>query len=187
VTLLGRLFRLVWGGDIDPALRPVLAVGLVGSIAGATVYPFMGIWAIKHLHAPQGELAFAYLAGAVLAGLTGYVGGHVSDHVGRRPMILVGWGLGALVPLLLLAVGTHVYWGLALLALLPVLGSLGGAADSAMVASWRPSGRRVPTPPSGSRTTSGSRSGRPSEACSSSAASGSTFSRAPSCWPRSPL
>jgi predicted MFS family arabinose efflux permease len=134
VTLLGRLFRLVWGGDIDPALRPVLAVGLVGSIAGATVYPFMGIWAIKHLHAPQGELAFAYLAGAVLAGLTGYVGGHVSDHVGRRPMILVGWGLGALVPLLLLAVGTHVYWGLALLALLPVLGSLGGAADSAMVA-----------------------------------------------------
>ena len=70
----------------------------------------------------------------MLAGLTGYVGGHVSDHVGRRPMILVGWGLGALVPLLLLAVGTHVYWGLALLALLPVLGSLGGAADSAMVA-----------------------------------------------------
>jgi hypothetical protein len=79
VTLLGRLFRLVWGGDIDPALRPVLAVGLVGSIAGATVYPFMGIWAIKHLHAPQGELAFAYLAGAVLAGLTGYVGGHVGS------------------------------------------------------------------------------------------------------------
>jgi hypothetical protein len=66
VTLLGKLFRLVWGGDIDPALRPVLAVGLVGSIAGATVYPFMGIWAIKHLHAPQNELAFAYLAGAVL-------------------------------------------------------------------------------------------------------------------------
>jgi predicted MFS family arabinose efflux permease len=49
-------------------------------------------------------------------------------------MILAGWGLAALVPLLLLAVGTHLYWGLALLALLPVFGSLGGAADTAMVA-----------------------------------------------------
>jgi predicted MFS family arabinose efflux permease len=134
VTLLGRLFRLVWGGEVDRALRPVLAVSLAGSIAGATAYPFMGIWAIKHLHAPQGELATAYLAGAVLAGLTGYVGGHLSDHVGRRPMILAGWGLEAVVPLLLLAVGTRLYWGLLLLALLPVFGSLGGAADQAMVA-----------------------------------------------------
>jgi predicted MFS family arabinose efflux permease len=134
VTLLGRLFRLVWGGEIDRALRPVLAVGLAGSIAGATAYPFMGIWAIKHLHAPQGELAVAYLVGAVLAGLTGYVGGHLSDHIGRRPMILAGWGLEAIVPLLLLAVGTHLHWGLVLLALLPVFGSLGGAADQAMVA-----------------------------------------------------
>ena len=38
------------------------------------------------------------------------------------------------MPLALLAVGTHVFAGLALLALLPVFGSLGGAADQAMVA-----------------------------------------------------
>ena len=138
MRLLGRLFRLVWGGDVDRALRPVLAVTLCGSIAGATAYPFMGIWAIKHLHAPQGELAFTYLVGAVLAGGIGYGGGHLSDHVGRRPMILAGWGLEALVPLLLLAVGTNLYWGLALLSLLPVFGSLGGAADQAMVADLVP-------------------------------------------------
>lgn len=134
MTFFGRLFRLVWGGDVDRALRPVLAVSLVGSIAASSAFPFMGIWAIKHLQAPQGELAFAFLIGAVLSGVVGYGGGHVSDHVGRRPMILAGWGLAALVPLLLLAVGTHLYWGLALLALLPVFGSLGGAADTAMVA-----------------------------------------------------
>jgi predicted MFS family arabinose efflux permease len=134
VTLLARLFRLVWGGDVERALRPVLAVSLVGSIAASSAFPFLGIWAIKHLQAPQGELAFAFLIGAVLSGVVGYGGGHVSDHVGRRPMILAGWGLAALVPLLLLAVGTHLYWGLALLALLPVFGALGGAADTAMVA-----------------------------------------------------
>jgi predicted MFS family arabinose efflux permease len=134
MKLFNRVFRLVWGGDVDRALRPVLAVSLAGSIAGATAYPFMGIWAIKHLGAPQGSLAFSYLGGAVLAGLTGYAGGHWSDKIGRRPMILLGWGAQALVPVGLLAVGTHVYPGLALLALLPVFGSLGGAADTAMVA-----------------------------------------------------
>src|SRR6059058_4146412 len=134
MRLLGRLFRLVWGGDVDRALRPVLAVSLMGSIAGSTIFPFLGIWAIKELHASQSALAFTYLIGAVLSGLTGYLGGHTSDRVGRRPMILLGWGCTALVPVGLLAVGHHVYAGLALLALLPVFGSLGGAADQAMVA-----------------------------------------------------
>jgi predicted MFS family arabinose efflux permease len=134
MQLLARVFRLVWGGDVDRALRPVLAVSLVGSIAGSSAYPFMGIRAIKELGAPQGTLAFGYLIGAVLAGLTGYVGGHWSDRIGRRPPILAGWGAQALCPLGLLAVGHHVYLGLALLAVLPVVGSLGGAADQAMVA-----------------------------------------------------
>jgi MFS family permease len=134
MTLFSRLFRLAWGGDVDRALRPVLAVGLAGSIAGATAYPFMGIWAIKHLGAPQGSLALTYLTGAVLAFGTGFLGGHLSDHIGRRPMILIGWGFNAAVPLFLLSVGSHVYWGLALLALMPVFGGLGGAADQAMVA-----------------------------------------------------
>jgi predicted MFS family arabinose efflux permease len=134
VRVFGRFFRLVWGGDVDRALRPVLAVSLVGSIAGSSAYPFMGIWAIRHLHAPQSRLAFAYLIGAVLAGTMGYAAGHWSDRVGRRPMILAGWGFQAIVPLLLIAVGQHVLAGLALLALLPVFGSLGGAADQAMIA-----------------------------------------------------
>jgi predicted MFS family arabinose efflux permease len=138
VKALGRLFRLVWGGDVDPALRPVLAVSLVGSIAGSSAYPFMGIWAIKHLHAPQSRLAFAYLIGAVLAGVMGYAAGHWSDRVGRRPMILAGWGFQAVVPLFLIAVGSHTYLGLGLLALMPVFGSLGGAADTAMVADLVP-------------------------------------------------
>lgn len=129
-----RLFRLVWGGDVDRALRPVLAVSLAGSIAGSASYPFMGIWAIKELHAAQTKLAFTYLVGAALSLVIGYAAGHWSDRIGRRPLILAGWGFQALVPLALLAVGHHVYAGLALLALLPAFGSLGGAADQAMIA-----------------------------------------------------
>jgi MFS family permease len=132
--VFARLFRLIWGGDVDRALRPVLAVSLAGSIAGSSVFVFLGIWAIKQLHAGQGRLAFAYLIGAILSIVTGYLGGHWSDKVGRRPLILVGWTSGLLVPLGLLVVGHHVYYGLALLALLPAIGSLGGAADQAMIA-----------------------------------------------------
>ena len=106
MPIFTRLFRLVWGGDVDRALRPVLAVSLVGAIAGASVYTFLGIWAVKHLGAAQGTLAFAYLGGAVLAGVTGYVGGHWSDKIGRRPLILLGWGFQAIVPLALIAVGS---------------------------------------------------------------------------------
>ena len=134
MRFFSRIFRLVWGGDVDRALRPVLAVSLVGSIAGSAAYPFMGIWAIKHLHVSQSRLAITYLVGAVLSGVMGYVAGHWSDRIGRRPLILAGWGFQAVVPLLLIGVGQHVNAGLVLLVLLPVFGSLGGAADQAMVA-----------------------------------------------------
>jgi predicted MFS family arabinose efflux permease len=112
----------------------VLAVSLAGSIAGATAYPFLGVWAVKELGAPQSLLAFGYLASAVMAGVVGYIGGHTSDRIGRRPLILIGGAFQAVTPLVLLLVGHHVYLGLIALALLPVFGSLGGAADTAMVA-----------------------------------------------------
>jgi MFS family permease len=132
--VLARLFRLVWGGDVDRALRPVLAVSLAGSIAGSAVFTFIGIWAIKHLHASQSGLGLAFGVGAVMAGLSGYLGGHWSDKVGRRPMILLGWGAECVAPLLLLAVGRSATAGLVLIAVFPAFGSLGGAADQAMVA-----------------------------------------------------
>ena len=56
MNLFARIFRLVWGGDVDRALRPVLAVSLIGSIAGSTIFPFLGIWAIKDLHASPTRL-----------------------------------------------------------------------------------------------------------------------------------
>src|SRR4029077_18083634 len=134
MTLPARLFRLVWGDDVDRALRPVLAVSLAGSIAGSSAYPFLGIWAIKELQRPQSRPACTYRISAALAGVVGYVGGHWSDRIGRRPLILAGWGFQSLVPLGLIAAGDHVYLGLALLASLPAFGSLGNAADQAMVA-----------------------------------------------------
>jgi len=91
MRLFGRLFRLVWGGEVDRPLRPVLAVGLVGSMAGSCVWSFVGIWAIRRLGAGQATLGVIFLASAVIGIGAGYLGGHLSDHVGRRPLILVAW------------------------------------------------------------------------------------------------
>jgi len=138
MKVFARLFRLVWGADVDRALRPVLAVALAGSVAASAFFPFMGIWALEELHASQGELSVGFLAGALLAGSFGYLGGHLSDHVGRRPLILAGWAGQAVVAPVLLLAGNRVLLGIGLLALFPLFGALGGSADQAMVADLVP-------------------------------------------------
>lgn len=65
MRLFRRVFRLVWGGEVDPALRPVLAVSFAGSIAGSAGWTFVGIWAIEELGASSQQLAVAYLLAAV--------------------------------------------------------------------------------------------------------------------------
>jgi predicted MFS family arabinose efflux permease len=138
VRLVARLLRLIWGGEVDRALRPVLAVGLAGSIAGGAMYPFLGIWAIKHLGASQTALSIGFLGGALAAGAVGYLGGHLSDHIGRRPLILAGWAGQILGGLGLLLVGHHVVLGLVVMASFASLGALGGSASTAMVADLVP-------------------------------------------------
>jgi MFS family permease len=134
VGLPARLFRLIWGDDVDTALRPVLAVNLAGSVAGAAAWTYMGIWAIKELGATQSQLGVGFLIGAFLGFAGGYVGGHLSDHLGRRPLILTG-ALGAmLLPLGFLAAGHHVLVGIALVAAIGFVSSFGQAASTAMVA-----------------------------------------------------
>jgi predicted MFS family arabinose efflux permease len=97
--VLGRAFRLIWGDDVERALRPLLVVGFVGSMAGSACWTFVGIWAIDELAASSRQLGLYFVVAAVVSAGMGYFGGHISDHLGRRPVILVGWSLAALVPL----------------------------------------------------------------------------------------
>jgi MFS family permease len=137
VPLLRWLYRIIWGTDVEPALRPVLAINLAGSIAGSTWWTFMGIWAITRLDA-EAQLPFAFAVGAVLAAISGYVGGHLSDHFGRRRLLLVGEGIMVVYPLLLIAIGDSLWPGLVALSLAGVFGGLGGSVTQAMVADLVP-------------------------------------------------
>jgi MFS family permease len=133
VQLLVRLFRLIWGDEVDPPLRPVLAVSFASALAFSSVWSFIGIWAIRELGASSSQLGVGFLFGAAAAAVGGYAGGHLSDYIGRKPLILAGF-LSQAVLVLLFALADNVFFGLGLLALSGIFGSVGSAANQALVA-----------------------------------------------------
>lgn len=136
----GRLFRLIWGDDVERALRPLLVVGFVGSLGGSACWTFVGIWAIDELDASSSQLGLYFVSAAVLSAGVGYLGGHLSDRLGRRPVILVGWGLTALVPLTWIAVSDF-RTALPLLLLVSLFAPIAMAATQALVADVVPAER----------------------------------------------
>jgi predicted MFS family arabinose efflux permease len=141
MPLLRRLYRLIWGADIDRPLYPIIATHLVGSAGGSCVWSFVGIWAIKKLGANPSALGVAFLISAGLGVASGYIGGHVSDHVGRKPLIVIAWAGQALVVLAFLAAGGNELAGLAVVCCGGIFFQLGNAADTALVADLVPSER----------------------------------------------
>jgi MFS family permease len=133
----GRVFRLIWGDDVDPALRPVLAVTAVSSTAGSAMWSFLAIWAVEELGA-KALLPFVFLVGALLSGASGYLGGYLSDRLGRRTVILIGQGGMVFYPLVLLALSGDRVPGVMVMALAGAIGGLGGSVAQAMVADLVP-------------------------------------------------
>ena len=142
MRLLRRLFRLIWGGEVDRPLVPLLVVDTIGALGGSVFYTFLGIWAIKKLGAGQSTVGIAFLISAVLGMGFGYAGGHLSDHLGRKPLIVCSWALSVVLTLGLLAVGTHELFGLALVCFGGPFWQIGRAADQALVADLVPPERR---------------------------------------------
>ena len=161
MTFFARFFRLVWGGEVDRALRPVLAVALAGSIAGSSLFTFMGIWAIQELGASGRSLGATFLVGAVLAAASGYLGGHLSDHFGRRRLILFGWAGWVVYIPFFLVVGDNLWLGLGLLM---GIGLSGPPTKRWSPTSCHPRSTRRRTPRCGSPRTSASRWARPAAA-----------------------
>jgi len=141
VRPLAALFRIIFGSETDRALRPVLGISFAGSVAGSTVWSFVGIWAIKKLGADQSALGLAYLISALIGVGAGYAGGHLSDHFGRRPLIFVGWAGQTAIVLAFLAAGGSASAGLLVLCFGGLFFQIGQAADQALVADLVPPDR----------------------------------------------
>ena len=133
LELVGKIQRRVMGGHIDRALVPILGVAFAGSVTGGMIWSFIGIWAIERLGASNFQLAAGFTASAVTGAIGGDLAGALSDRIGRKPLILFGWSMNAITPLGLLLVGDQLWVGLGFLACLSMFGSVGHAADQALV------------------------------------------------------
>src|ERR1700730_14382653 len=138
MPVVQRLGRLIWGDQLDAAVRPLVAQGFSSSLAASAGWSFLGIWAIRQLHAGQTALGLAFTVGAVLGALTGYAAGHASDYVGRKPLMLASSGGFVVLVLCLLLVGRNQMFGLVLLAAAPAVGGIAGSSPNALIADLVP-------------------------------------------------
>jgi MFS family permease len=138
MPVVQRLGRLIWGDQLDAALRPLVAQGFASSLAASAGWSFLGIWAIRQLRAGQTALGLAFTVGAVLGALTGYAAGHASDYVGRKPLMLASSGGFVVLVLCLLLVGRNQTFGLVLLAAAPAVGGIAGSSANALIADLVP-------------------------------------------------
>jgi predicted MFS family arabinose efflux permease len=121
----------------------VLAIGLVSSAAGSCVWTYVGIWALRRLGAGQSTLGVVLFASAIIGVGFGYLGGHLSDHLGRRPLILGAWACQAALMFSFLAAGGNEVAGLALICCGGLFFQLGNAANQAMIADLVPPERHA--------------------------------------------
>jgi predicted MFS family arabinose efflux permease len=133
--------RRLLGADIDRELLPVLAVTFVSTAALSAHFGFQGIYAIRELGASPSTFAWTLLVEASLTIFVGYLGGHLSDRYGRRPVMLISWA-GQAVALGALALVHGLWAGLALIVVAGMLGGPGRSAAAALVADIVPEHRQ---------------------------------------------
>ena len=132
------VFHLIGLDDIPRALVPLLVVDMLGSVAFSNFFIYVAIWAKERLHATDHELGLAFLLSAFAAAAAGSIGGVVSDRVGRKPLIVVGWGASITASLAALAAGDNTLVGLTAFVVISGLAAIGHGADTALVADLVP-------------------------------------------------
>jgi MFS family permease len=137
----GVVGRLV-GGHVEPALVPVLGVLFLHSVAIAARASFMGLWALRELGSSQTALGLAFAGAAVASLIAGYAGGHLSDRIGRRPLILAASAGQTLIAAGLALVGGQVLVGLGLMIVAGAFEGAASASDQALLTDLVPRERR---------------------------------------------
>lgn len=85
---------------LTPNLKVLSGVSLLQDAASELVYPVLPIFLTVTLGAPAAVVGVVEGAAEGVAALTKLLAGRLSDRVGRRPLIAVGYGLAALGKLL---------------------------------------------------------------------------------------
>ncbi|MDX6505085.1 MAG: hypothetical protein QOE29_2210 [Gaiellaceae bacterium] len=133
-----RGLALLLGPDHAPALRPLFVLRLLSTIAFAGFWTYLGIWAIQQLGASPATVGTIFLANAVVWTVFSWLGGLLSDRIGRKPVLVVGTLGQALCLFALAPVGHNVLLGVGIVMASSVFNAPAQAATNALVADLVP-------------------------------------------------
>ncbi len=139
--MLYRILNVTLGMEIDPPLGPLLLVSFLSTVAFSALWSFVGIWAVSYMHAGSTVIGIMYALDAAAAATTGYLGGRLSDRIGRRLAIGMSWGAESLASIALAVSGHHLIFGIVMVVIAGAASGPGFAATNAMVGDLVPENR----------------------------------------------
>lgn len=127
-------FRRLFGGDVDPVLRPVLASVGFGALGQFAFFAFFAVWALTELGAEATEVGLAYTCSGLAAVGGSLLGGRLSDRIGRQPVIVAASIVQTVTPAVLLLPGLPIIAAYAVLVVMGFVQPLRGTAQRALLA-----------------------------------------------------
>jgi predicted MFS family arabinose efflux permease len=127
-------FRRLFGGEVDPALRPVLASVGFGAIGQFAFFAYFAIWALTERDAAATDVGLAYTCAGLAAVAGSLIGGRLSDRIGRQPVIVAASILQTLTPAVLLVPELPVLGAYAVLVVMGFVQPVRGTSQRALLA-----------------------------------------------------
>jgi predicted MFS family arabinose efflux permease len=127
-------FRRLFGGEVDPALRPVLASVGFGALGQFAFFAFFAIWALTERGAEATEVGLAYTCSGLAAVAGSLLGGRVSDRIGRQPVIVAASVVQTVTPAILLVPGLPMLGAYGVLGVMGFVQPVRGTAQRALLA-----------------------------------------------------
>ncbi|HEX7254770.1 MAG TPA: MFS transporter [Gaiellaceae bacterium] len=127
-------FRRLFGGEVDPAIRPVLASVGFGALGQFAFFAFFAIWVLTERGAEATEVGLAYTCSGLAAVGGSLLGGRVSDRIGRQPVIVAASVVQTITPAVLLVPELPIMASYGVLVVMGFVQPVRGTAQRALLA-----------------------------------------------------
>ena len=127
-------FRRLFGGEVDPVLKPILASVGFGALGQFAFFAFFAIWALTELDAAATQVGLAYTCAGLAAVAGALFGGGLSDRIGRQPVIVAASVVQTVTPLVLLVPDLSRWGAYGVLLVMGFVQPVRGTAQRALLA-----------------------------------------------------
>src|SRR5829696_8432282 len=127
-------FKRLFGGEVEPVLRPVLASVGFGALGQFAFFGFFAIWALTERDAAATQIGIAYTCSGLAAVAGALLGGRLSDRIGRQPVIVAASMVQTAIPAILLVPGLPILAAYGVLVVMGFTQPVRGTSQRALLA-----------------------------------------------------